>query len=75
VERGGRPVDPITQPAEALEPAEGALDDRARALECDVLGIQRARCRRVRRDVVGMSAPKRVRSDPADDWQQLRLLP
>ncbi len=51
MKRGGRPADPITQPAEVLEPDEYALDEIARALECDVLSIQRTRC------LLGRNAP------------------
>jgi len=40
VQRGGRAVDPGAQPAEALEPAEGALNHIAHPLQRGVFGIQ-----------------------------------
>jgi hypothetical protein len=40
VKRFSRAVDPVPKPAEALEPAESALDHVALALECGVFGIQ-----------------------------------
>jgi hypothetical protein len=43
VKRGGRAVHPVAQAAEALEPADGALDDVALSLERSVLGVQLAR--------------------------------
>ena len=40
MERFSRAVDAVAQPTEALEPAEGALDDVALSLQRGVLGIQ-----------------------------------
>ena len=40
LKRGGRAVDPVAQPAEALEPAEGALDHVALPLERGILSVQ-----------------------------------
>ena len=56
VKRGGCAVHPVAQSPEALEPAEGALDDVALPLERGVLGIQLAdACSAGMQDRVGMS--------------------